>query len=277
MTILAISDKVHIYYEVRGDGFPLVLIHGLRANSNWWSPYFLHYLVGKFEVIQIDLRGTGRSSAGRPRLEEQKNFSFNDLADDVIAVLDHLNLEKCHVLGISMGGRVVQSLLTKKKGNRIEKAILVSSLCMTKSYPIRSSFRQMTSKEFIRFFLPRFFTSQFSKDNPQLIKAFCERAEKFETPFTTYELQLEAIKEFQGCDVLQQVNHEVLIIHGQQDSFIPVKHAYQLQSVLKNSILHIFPNEGHLLFDTDKLEEKATLVINFLLSNEKKKTNNFSS
>jgi pimeloyl-ACP methyl ester carboxylesterase len=215
-------------------------------------------------VIFIDLRGTGRSS-----IEEQEVFTFNDLANDVIAVLDHLKIVKCHVLGISMGGRVVQSLVTSK-GDRIEKAILVSSLCKTKSYPVHQSFRQMTSKEFIHFFLPRFFTPHFAKDNPLLVKEFCTRAEKFKTPFTTYELQLDAIKQFQGCEALRQVNHEILIIHGQLDSFIPVKHAYQLQSVLKKSVLHIFPDEGHFLFDTEELEEKTTLVINFLLSNTTK-------
>jgi pimeloyl-ACP methyl ester carboxylesterase len=85
MAHLKISEKVNIYYEVRGTGFPLVLIHGLRANSNWWSPVFLNYLIEKFKVIFIDLRGTGRSS-----IEEQEVFTFNDLANDVIAVLDHL-------------------------------------------------------------------------------------------------------------------------------------------------------------------------------------------
>jgi len=264
MAHLKISEKVNIYYEMKGTGFPLVLIHGLRANSSWWSPDFLHYLKEKFNVILIDLRYTGRSS-----IEEQKEFTFNDLANDVCAVLDHLEIRKCHVLGISMGGRVVQSLVTTK-GDRIEKAILVSSICMTKVYPIHQSLSQMTSKEFIHFFLPRFFTPQFSKDNPLLVKELCTRAEKFKTPFTTYELQLDAISQFQGCHALHQVNHEILIIHGKLDSFIPVKHAYQLQSVLKNSVLHIFPDEGHFLFDTEELEEKATLVINFLLSNTTK-------
>jgi len=264
MPHLEISEKVDIYYETRGTGFPLVLIHGLRANSNWWSPDFLNYLMKKFKVILIDLRGTGRSS-----IEEQEEFSFNDLANDVITVLDKLKIVKCHVLGISMGGRVVQSLVTNKE-DRVEKAVLVSSICMTKSYPIRQSLRQMTSKEFIHFFLPRFFTPQFSKNNPQDIKEFCTRAEKFKTPFTTYEMQLDAIKKFQGCKALRKVNHEVLIIHGQLDSFIQVKHAHQLHSVLKKSILHIFPGEGHFPFDTEKLEEKTNLLINFLSLSAKK-------
>ncbi|MHA1443755.1 MAG: alpha/beta fold hydrolase, partial [Candidatus Hodarchaeales archaeon] len=134
MAHLKISEKVNIYYEMKGTGTPLVLIHGLRANSSWWSPDFLHYLREKFKVILIDIRYTGRSS-----IEEQKEFTFNDLTDDVCAVLDHLEIRKCHVLGISMGGRVVQSLVTTK-GDRIEKAVLVSSICVTKSYPIRQFF-----------------------------------------------------------------------------------------------------------------------------------------
>ena len=118
-----------------------------------------------------------------------------------------------------MGGRVVQTLLVNHP-QLFKKAILASSLCEAKNYPIRDYYQKMSSAEFVRYFLPRFFTEKFIKFNSDKIKKFLSRTDEYDTPFETYVNQLKAIPMFQGCDVLKTVNHEILILYGEKDSFI---------------------------------------------------------
>lgn len=85
-----------IAYEISGAGEPLVLIHGWSLNANMWRPQ-IPALRRKFQVINYDRRGFGKSSGG-------EDITWD--ADDLKALLDRLNIRKVHVLGMSQGARV---------------------------------------------------------------------------------------------------------------------------------------------------------------------------
>jgi pimeloyl-ACP methyl ester carboxylesterase len=93
-----------LYYERSGSGEPLLLIQGMSATHRAWGQEFLAPLQESFECIVFDNRGMGLSG------EAQMPFSIADMAGDVAALLDALQLEWAHVLGISMGGMVAQEL-----------------------------------------------------------------------------------------------------------------------------------------------------------------------
>ncbi len=261
MPYLEKLDKNKIYYERRrnreGEEV-LVLLHGLRSNLAWWDPNFLSKLAFNYELILIDLRGSGRSTN-----INNKPFTFEDLALDVKLVLDHLMITQTHLLGFSMGGRVVQTLLVHFP-TIFNKAILACTLCEAKNYLIKDNYKEMTSKEFVRYFLPRFFTQEFIQSNPDKISAFLYRAEKFETPFETYVNQINAIPTFQGCNILETVFHETLVLYGEEDSFISPENSKKIHSYLPNSILTCINNTGHFIFDTEKIDQITDLINNFL-------------
>ena len=93
-----------LYYERAGSGEPLLLIQGMSATHRAWGRDFLAPLEESFECIVFDNRGMGLSG------EARMPFSTADMAGDVAALLDALELERAHVLGISMGGMIAQEL-----------------------------------------------------------------------------------------------------------------------------------------------------------------------
>lgn len=89
-------NGTRLYYELEGEGQPLVLIHGFGTNTSLWDPQ-LPALVPNCRVLRYDMRGFGQSAP-----ESGPHRSAEDLA----ALLDHLNLPAAHLAGLSLGGQV---------------------------------------------------------------------------------------------------------------------------------------------------------------------------
>ena len=97
------ADGVELYYEVAGEGPPLLLISGTGHDHTFWSgqtPRFAE----SFRTIVFDNRGVGSSSAPAP------GYTLGDMAEDAVAVLDAVGVEAAHVMGFSMGGHISQEI-----------------------------------------------------------------------------------------------------------------------------------------------------------------------
>jgi pimeloyl-ACP methyl ester carboxylesterase len=88
-------NGTQIYYEVEGDGHPLILIHGYSLDVRMWDDQ-MHVFTKKYRVIRYDRRGFGKSSG-----VEQ---TYNADAEDLYKLLKHLKIKSCYVLGMSQGG-----------------------------------------------------------------------------------------------------------------------------------------------------------------------------
>ena len=95
------SDGVRIHYTDEGQGTPVVLVHGLAfmANLEWRRPGLVDALSGQHRVITLDNRGHGRSD----KPHDPAAYGAN-MVEDIVRLLDHLHIEKAHVIGLSMGG-----------------------------------------------------------------------------------------------------------------------------------------------------------------------------
>jgi pimeloyl-ACP methyl ester carboxylesterase len=103
------SDGVKLAYSVDGEGPPVILIHGfmLDANFNWRTRGTTEALARNFRVISLDVRGHGRSE------KPHKRSAYGvQLAEDVVRLMDHLQIERAHVVGYSMGGEITVKLVT---------------------------------------------------------------------------------------------------------------------------------------------------------------------
>jgi len=95
------NDGLSIYYEVEGKGTPVVLAHGLSMSLEDWKEHdYVESLREKYTVILVDSRGHGRSD----KPHDAAAYSRYNRAMDLIAVLDHINIEKAHFIGYSLGG-----------------------------------------------------------------------------------------------------------------------------------------------------------------------------
>src|ERR1035441_3043366 len=114
------SKGVPIQYTLEGKGEPVVLIHGLYASAriNWRTPGTIKVLARDYQVIALDARGHGGS--GKPKEEGAYGI---EMMEDVVRLLDHLKIQKAHVVGYSMGGMITMRLLTRQP-DRVRSAIL---------------------------------------------------------------------------------------------------------------------------------------------------------
>ena len=120
-----LPSGTEICYQTFGDpeADPLLLVMGLGGPMTWWSPEFCTLLAeAGFFVIRYDNRDTGRSSRSPGRITRRQlvrafagrnarpPYSLADLADDGFGLLDHLGIDAAHVVGISMGGMIAQTM-----------------------------------------------------------------------------------------------------------------------------------------------------------------------
>ena len=118
----ASNNGVKIYYEVEGEGPPLVLAHGGGRDLEPWRGYgYVEALRDDFQLILFDMRGHGRSD----KLHEPSGYSVRLWADDVLAVLDDIGIGKAHYFGFSLSARVGFQLATHHAA-RFNSFILLS-------------------------------------------------------------------------------------------------------------------------------------------------------
>jgi pimeloyl-ACP methyl ester carboxylesterase len=122
MPVFESHGGVQINYVDEGSGPPAVLVHGFASSlhGNWRAPGIFSALVDEGRrVIALDCRGHGRS--GKPHDQEQ--YAGTAMADDVIALMDHLDVEQADLVGYSMGG-YISGLLITHYPQRFRSAVL---------------------------------------------------------------------------------------------------------------------------------------------------------
>lgn len=115
------NDGCQLHYEDYGHGTPLLLVHGLGSSTRDWE-YQIPALSPHYRVIALDVRGHGRSD--KPR----EAYRIADFADDVAALIEHLQLPAVHLVGISMGGMIGFQL-------GVDRPVLLRSLTIVNSAP----------------------------------------------------------------------------------------------------------------------------------------------
>lgn len=100
-------NSADIYYEIHGEGEPILCLHGNGEDSSYFSPQIREFSK-KYQVILIDSRGHGKSSFG------EEGLSLDLMAKDVLVVLEELNIGRVHLLGFSDGGNIALTIALKK-------------------------------------------------------------------------------------------------------------------------------------------------------------------
>src|SRR5438876_952183 len=112
-------NYIQMYYEIHGDGEPLVLIVGLGTDISEWDG-IIRWLAKIYKVLAFDNRGAGRTD------KPDTHYSIEMMADDTAGFMQTLGIQQAHILGISMGGRIALALALQHP-KRIKKLVLVST------------------------------------------------------------------------------------------------------------------------------------------------------
>ena len=254
-----------MYYEIHGEGFPLVMISGTANDVNWWIPEIIESHSQNFKTIIFDNRGAGRTD--KPDIP----YSIRMMADDTVGLIDALNIEKAHVLGVSMGGFIAQEIAINYP-ERFEKFVLCCTHCGGSKQVLPSNEiiqmmmnnRKKTPEELINEILSHCFTDDFSKNNPDFIASYKQRVMEFVIPLDSFQRQKQANMGFNSGVRLRKINASTLIMHGKEDVNVPPENAEILAKRIPNAKLVMLDNAGHFLFQPDP--EKAINTINDFLT-----------
>lgn len=249
-----------LYYERRGGGAPLLLVQGMTGNHRHWGEPFLSRIEPDFEAIYYDHRGIGRSA---PTAEP---FSIADLADDAVTVLDRLEIEDAHVMGVSMGGMTAQELALRHP-ERVRTLVLG---CTTAGGPDSSPPDPVVVQRLGELFMAgrvgeamaegfRFNVSPEFAEDERNVAIFRDIAAELPMDLQIMWAQLQAIASHDTAARLGEIDAPSLIVHGSADRILPVTNAHHLARLMPDARLEIFDGVGHL-FWWERPERSAELV-----------------
>jgi pimeloyl-ACP methyl ester carboxylesterase len=122
MPFVRAADRTALFYQDRGDGPPIVFIHGWAIGADMWEYQTTPLSRRGLRCIAYDRRGCGRSD------HPDRGYDFDTFADDLAALLEHLDLRDVTLVGHSMGGGEVARYLSRHGARRIARAVLVGTI-----------------------------------------------------------------------------------------------------------------------------------------------------
>jgi pimeloyl-ACP methyl ester carboxylesterase len=262
-TALAQSDGARIAYETRGDGPPLVLVHGLAYDRFGWGR-LPDLLAERFRVVLVDNRGVGESDA------PEGPYTVAQLAGDVLAVLDDAGIERTSLLGVSLGGYIAQELaLTAPQ--RLERLILCSAAPGgPKAVPMPQStqdvfarYPTMEREAGLRMFAENSLGERGVRELPELVEEIFRYRLEHAPSVQAWAAQATAGATYDSYDRIGGISVPTLVVHGGADVVVDPRNAELLGSLIPGACVEIVPDRGHLLVWEDS-ERVARLVTEFL-------------
>lgn len=223
-------NEITMYYELQGEGEPVVLIAGLRLDVSDYHGID-SWLAQKYQVLAFDNRGAGRTD--KPDIP----YSIEIMADDTAKLLQALGIQAAHIIGISMGGRIALELALQHP-ELVKKLVLVSTSARV-------------PKRGWRFRLIEIIT---------LLPIF---KEKYPQPRYAYLRQRQASGAYNCTERLQELQMPTVILHGKKDKLAPYYLAEEMRAGIQGS--KIIPyNGGHLFFFLRERQQFLEAIAQFL-------------
>ena len=215
-------NDIEMYYELHGEGEPLVLLHGFFGSSQMWAQW-IPELKQHFQLIIPDLRGHGRST------NPSKQYTARQSSKDILALLDHLSIDRFNAMGVSSGGDILLHLSTKYP-EPIDKMVMDGTAHYFDKQ-LRQGYRDYTTTEDNWGYFHQ--VHHYGDEQIELlIKQFHEMEHSYDdVNFTPSDLS--------------RIQATTLIILGDRDKYISVDFAVEMYKSISDSYLWIVPNGGH--------------------------------
>ena len=261
--MIADSQGVKIAYEIRGDGEPLALVHGLAYDRNGWGR-FPDLLAQRFRVVLIDNRGVGESD------EPEGPYAVAQMAADVVAVLDDAGIERTNLFGVSLGGYIAQELALAYP-ERLAKLVLASTAPGgPKAHPMPAAgleafgkYPTMEREAGLRLMVENSLGERGVRDLPGLVDEIFAYRLAHAPSLAAWQAQAYAGATFDSYDRIGAIQAPTLVVQGGADNVVDPRNAELLGELIPNARVEIVPERGHLLVWEDS-ERVAELVTEFL-------------
>ncbi len=237
------SDGARLYYEVQGEGEPMVLIHGYPLNSGLFRDN-VAALSAEYQVITVDLRGYGRSET------PSSEGSIATYASDVLAVMDAVSVDQAIIGGMSMGGPIVFEMY-RQAPERFRGMILNDTIAAG-AVPAEAGLWQGVGQQaetlgvssLVDFLMPDMLTADTRMNRPELVEylgGLMEQASQEAAIAGANALETRP----DSAATLAEITVPTLILTGVDDSLYPYEVAQSMNEAILNSELVLLPGAAH--------------------------------
>ena len=237
-------NDANIYYEITGEGRPIILIHGFPFNTEMWEKQVKFLSVKGFKVITLDLRGHGKST-GIPKTIEQ-------MGNDIISLIKYLKLNKPIITGMSMGGYIAFEL-SVSFNELFSGGIYISTKAGGDNEEVKKVRNQLIedikksgAQAVLDFYIDKLFSPVTVKDNPKLIEKTKEWILN-NSPEVLIGATGAMRDRNDNMEKLNKITFPTLIISGKDDPMIPPNIVKEHVKKLENCEFEIFENSGHMV------------------------------
>jgi 3-oxoadipate enol-lactonase len=251
-----------LYYEVHGDGEPLLCVHGLACDTLAWIPQVEAFAAAHRTVI-FDNRDVGQSSMAEP------GYEIADMARDALGLADELGLDSFHLLGVSMGGAISQEIALQAS-ERVRTLTLAVTFAAGSAYARRlgevwgARVRQVSREQHVDELMLLTHSEEFY-DNPDLV-AFIRTAilgNPHPQPADAFCRQLEASARHAARERLGTLTMPVHVIGAERDILVPVWKSEEIASLIPGAKLTVLPHAPHGT-SLERAEEFNSTVLAFI-------------
>jgi pimeloyl-ACP methyl ester carboxylesterase len=237
-------NGINLYYEDEGTGTSLLLIHGFPLSSKIWREQIERLKTG-FRIIAPDLRGFGHSDA------PPCGYSMDTYADDIAALMDHLDIESAVVCGMSMGGYVLLNLLDRYPGRVRGACFMVTrgGADDEAGKERRTALAEAVMKSGVKVIAELFgkilFAPGTAESRPEIAAEVAGimlgmKREGLAGGLLSMRERPDYFEKLAGFDIPS------LVIGGAKDQAIPVEESLILAERLPNASLCLIPEAGHM-------------------------------
>lgn len=233
-------NGLKMYYEIHGEGMPLVLIHGGGSTIQTSFSRILHLLAQYYKVIAVELQAHGHTS------DRNSAESFEQDADDVAGLLEYLKINKSHFLGFSNGGNTAMQIAIRHS-DLVDKLVIISSFY--KRDGMMAGFFEGMQEATL-------------EDMPALLKTYYLQInndqEGLQTMFNKDKERMLHFKDWKDED-LASIKNPSLIIAGDKDVVTP-EHTVKMSEIIPNAELAILPGtHGSFIGEVCAAEERSKM------------------
>ncbi|MCL9780064.1 alpha/beta hydrolase [Vibrio sp. S4M6] len=257
-------------YIDKGEG-PVVLFgHSYLWDHEMWSPQ-IEVLSQTYRCIVPDLWAHGQSASA-----PKNTSSLKDIANDMLALMDHLDVEQFSIIGLSVGG-MWGAELALLAPSRIKSLVMMDTFVGLEPEVTHQKYfsmldtissMEMVPPPILQAVVPMFFARNGAEQSPQLVNAFSERLQSIKGE-QAIEIARMGRMIFGRRDMMEDIETltlPVLLAVGQEDIPRPVMESYLMQDTIAGSQLVEIPNAGHIS-NLEQPELVTTMLSEFLLHN----------
>ena len=259
----ALINGVGLAYELRGNGTPIVMIHGAQGDQSMFAGLASAF-AENYRVLTFDQRGSGLSD--KPDMP----YSIAMLADDTAGLMDHLRISAAHVIGVSMGGTIAQELAIRHPAKIRSlvlgcttaggpKAVRLGGGALTSAY----STQPMTAEERGKALAEAAFSKGYLANHPEIIASMIEARRQRPIDSHAFAHRMKAVVEYDAYDRLPQIKSPTLVITGKDDALISWENSRIIAERIEGAKLVVLEPAGHC-FWMEQPEQSHAAIASFL-------------